>query len=112
MTEQWATRDDLNQAREDMQRIGDQIITQINTRFDDAREIGNGRHSENVARLERIETQVRTTNGRVTTLEANVIELFRRVKDRVTGITLADVGRWMAIIGGTYWAMSALGFHK
>lgn len=41
----------------------------LRERFDDERETNADRHSENVTRLERIEHEVKRTNGRVTTLE-------------------------------------------
>jgi len=58
------------------------IVSQLNRRFDDAREVGDQRHSENITRMDSIVVQVRITNGRVTRLES----LYDGLKDEFDAV--------------------------
>jgi hypothetical protein len=78
----------------------------INRRFDDLQTSTQALHEENVERLERIDADVRKTNGRVTKLEV-----------RDGGVTLANLKWYITIFvaGATLaiWAMVTLGgFHR
>ncbi len=74
-TDQWATRDDVRQVSQD-------VLSQINQRFDDLMDRGDQRHGENVRRMEYIADQTRQTNGRVTALEV----IVRNIKEDFNGI--------------------------
>jgi hypothetical protein len=83
------------------------------------RETGDRRHEDNVRWLQRIDANQQITNGKVITLEGQMRDVFRRLRERVdhaqrvTGVTLKDVGLWVAIIGGTYVVLTqAMGFHR
>lgn len=57
----------------------------LRQRFEDERDAQADRHAENVGRMENIFTEVRRTNGRVTTLEAQqrtLAEEFQSVRKR------------------------------
>lgn len=108
--------------------MGDDVLIAkldaLRDRFEDERDANAERHSENVARLGRIEDQVRQTNGRVTRAEEQIKTLFGRVKALavrfgVDGhtLTIPTVGRWIAIIGGTlaggwFVLIQLLGYHR
>lgn len=58
----------------------------INRRLDDQSDTQRDRHEENVERLERIEGDVKITNGRVTKLEAYYETLRHRVESIAQGV--------------------------
>lgn len=79
----------------------------LSQRFDDERAMNVERHEENVTRLERIEGEVRKTNGRVTVLETINVNANKWPSLQV----------WLVIVAGTLtgaWFLltQVLGFHK
>lgn len=71
----------------------------VNRRLDDAQVRSTERHAENVERLVRIETEARTTNGRVTRAEEQIRTLFARPKSKGDTLTLAEL-KWYLVIAG------------
>lgn len=106
MTQPILTRDDLRD-------MADDIMDRVDQRFDDMRQRGDERHHENVTRLSRIETECRATNGRVTTLEEQVRQLFKRVGAKIGAVTMKDFGVWSGIIAAVYLILTqVLGFTR
>lgn len=77
--------------------------------FSGMREIAARMHAETAGRLERIELrserieeQVRETNGRVTRHDEQIKTLFERVREGVTkgALTLADL-KWYLVVAGS-----------
>lgn len=115
-------------SRDDLQAVVDSVIDRVDERFEAERRFVDARHQENKdmrdedrALMQQIHAEVRATNGRVTTLEANVRELFAKLKDlvaqigtvRVSGVNLKQVIQWASVAGGTWYVLTqVLGFHK
>lgn len=90
----------------------DSGLRSVDRRFDDQQERSQQRHVENISRLERIEAEVRRTNGRVTRAEEQIKTIFRALATKAktaaheaaeeiserTGITRRDV--YMLGVGG------------
>lgn len=95
-------------------------MSHMNRRMDDAQATTRQQHVENMDRLERIEAEVRKTNGRVTRLEEQVRTLFRKVKEKAdvlgerTGITRRDVTVFVCGGGGLMaaWKFAEWAFHQ
>lgn len=101
-------------------------LENVTRRMDDHQSLARVQHQENTTRLERIETEVRTTNGRVTRHDEQLRTLFRR-EDTRAPVEEADaetlplniksarlwIGLAAACIGGTYFIMTTvLGFAR
>lgn len=101
-------------------------LDNVTRRMDDHQSLARVQHQENVTRLERIETEVRTTNGRVTRHDEQLRTLFRRHDAKPHGETMDAetlplniksarlwIGVAVACIGGTYFVMTTvLGFAR
>lgn len=88
----------------------------INRRFEESKARGDERHIENVERLEalnekadRIETQAIRTNGRVDAHDRWLQRMETAMKEKVSGVTLGDVTRWIAIVVGTVLVLQFMG---
>src|SRR5690349_1201544 len=93
-------------------------VSSLQDRFDDHRHMAQQQHAENVARLQRIEAEVRTTNGRVNGHDSAISRLEERVKtlfaDHVDGpLTFEGAKRTMMVAGwivaGVLWVLHAIG---
>jgi response regulator RpfG family c-di-GMP phosphodiesterase len=83
------------------------------------------RHVDNVTRLDRIESEVRRTNGRVTRLEERMKTVFERLKSMLhrgtgasdgndgDGVTVGRLKWYLACAGGGFaaclWLLHAMG---
>lgn len=88
-----------------------------NRRFDEGRQETRDRHDDNIRRLDRIETEVRATNGRVTRHDEQIRTLFSRLKGAVSksdygkreiGIFLAGGASLIAAWRFVEWAVQHL----
>lgn len=94
----------------------------VNRRLDDQAGVQRDRHDENIERLDRIETEAKQTNGRVTRHDEQIRTLFARAERARAGaletqpVSFGALWKIVTAAGGavaaTYWVMLAAGWHR
>lgn len=107
--------DDMQQMQVALVKI-EAGITHLTSRLDESARVREMQHAENTGRLASIEREVRATNGRVnlheTTLQVHE-DRIRTILSRVKGgLSITEVVRYIACIGGTYTVLKIAGLLK